>query len=265
MAYIYLHRRNDTGEVFYVGKGTGKRAYQKTDRNQHWHNVVNKAGFTAEIIVKGLTDAEAYWAEPLLIEAHGGVGNLTNISTGGEGWSSEEVKALWQDPAYREKQSKAVSKALKEVYKDPAYREKLSKAATEQWQDPAFREKHSKAMKDPAERERKSKASKEMWQDPAYREKISKTVKEAMQDLTVLEKISKASKERWQDPTFREKMSKAVKEQNKRMWQDPAHREKISTANKRKVECDKCGRMIGITVLPQHQRGSRCYKPVTKT
>jgi len=53
MAYIYLHRRNDTGEVFYVGKGTGKRATETHSRNSHWHNVVNKAGFTAEIIAKG--------------------------------------------------------------------------------------------------------------------------------------------------------------------------------------------------------------------
>lgn len=191
MAYIYLHRRNDTGEVFYVGKGSGNRAYRKDERNPHWHNVVNKAGFTVEIIAKGLTDAEAYWAEPLLIEAHGGVENLTNISDGGEGFSSEESKALWQDPTYREK---------------------------------------------------KSKATKEQWQDPAYREKMSKARKERML-------------EQWQDPAYREKVSKAMKEAHK----DPAVRKK----KKRKVKCDKCGRMIGICGLTKHQRGPRCYNPVT--
>jgi hypothetical protein len=208
MAYIYLHRRNDTGEVFYVGKGTGNRATTKKGRNPHWHNIVNKAGHSVEIIAKGLTDAEAFWAEPLLIEAHGGVENLTNMSDGGEGWSSEEAGAQ----------------------------------SRRNWQDPAVREKMSKAMK-------------EMWQDPAVRERKSKAVKEAMKDPAVREKVSKARKEMWQDPAYREKVSKARKE----MWQDPTIREKISKANKRKVECDKCGRMIGVTRLPQHQRGPRCY------
>ena len=207
MAYIYLHRRNDTGEVFYVGKGTGGRATDGRSRNPHWQNVVNKAGYTVEIIAKGLTDDEAYWAEPLLIEAHGGVENLTNMSDGGEGFSSEESKALWQDPEYREK----ISKAMKEQWQDPAFREKISKfqkeRKIEQWKDPEYRDKHSKAVK-------------ELWQDPDHREKVSK-------------KISKTSKE---------------------LWQDPAHREKVT----RKVECDKCGRMIGVTNLPQHQRGPRC-------
>ena len=189
MAYIYLHRRNDTGEVFYVGKGSGRRATKRSRRNQHWRRVVNKAGFTVEIIVRGLTDEEAYWVEPLLIEAHGGVENLTNITTGGEGLTSEQVKAQWQDPEHREKRSKD---------------------------------------------------TKELWLDPEYREKISKAVKE-----------------QWQDPSHREKISKASKE----MWQDPAFREKISKANKRKVKCDKCGRMIGICGLTRHQRGSRCYNP----
>ena len=207
MAYIYLHRRNDTGEVFYVGKGTGDRATSTKKRNPYWHNVVNKAGFTAEIITKGLTDAEAFWAEPLLIEAHGGVQNLTNMSDGGEGFSSAEMKALWQDPAHRERISEAVKEQNKRMWQDPARREKMSKAKKEQWQDPAFREKHSKAMQ------------------------------KAMQDPAVLERISKANKE---------------------TWQDPAHREKMSKARRRKVECDKCGRMIGVTKLPQHQRGSRC-------
>lgn len=111
MAYIYLHRRNDTGEVFYVGKGSGKRAYKKDRRNAHWHAVVNKAGYTVEIIAKGLTDEEAYWVEPLLIEAHGGVENLTNQTKGGDGVRSEYLKELWKDPIFRERQTEAFRKA----------------------------------------------------------------------------------------------------------------------------------------------------------
>ena len=123
MAYIYLHRRNDTGKVFYVGKGMNRRAWSKKQRNPHWHNVVNKAGFTVEIIAKGLTEEEAYWAEPLLIEAHG-LENLTNMRAGGTGFTSEDSKALWQDPTMREKHSKAM--------KDPVVREKHSKVRAKQ-------------------------------------------------------------------------------------------------------------------------------------
>jgi hypothetical protein len=185
MAYIYLHRRNDTGEVFYVGKGMNRRAWSKKRRNPHWHNVVNKSGFTAEIIVRRLTEEEAYWAEPLLIEAHG-LENLTNIQVGGFGFTSEQSSAMRE----------------------------------------------------------------ENWKDPEYRKKISEARKGQMS-------------RQWQDPEYREKMCKVAKEHNKRMWQDPAVREKHSKALKRKVKCDKCGRMIGICVLPQHQRGSRCYNSVT--
>ena len=82
--------------------------------------------------------------------------------------------------------------------------------------------------------------SKALWQDPAYREKRSTALKEALQD-----------------PAERARKSKAVIEQMLKQWKDPAVREKMA----RKVECDKCGRMIGVTNLPQHQRGPRCYNP----
>ena len=53
--YVYEHTRPDTGNVFYVGKGSFKRAYSKAKRNKHWHNIVNKAqGFSVNIIAKDL-------------------------------------------------------------------------------------------------------------------------------------------------------------------------------------------------------------------
>lgn len=41
--YLYRHIRLDTGNVFYVGIGTGRRAWKKENRNKHWHNIVNIA------------------------------------------------------------------------------------------------------------------------------------------------------------------------------------------------------------------------------
>jgi len=94
MAYIYLHRTNDTGEVFYVGKGSGNRATETRGRNQHWHRVVNKAGFTAEIIVRGLTDEEAYALEVEIIAEYG-LENLVNQTLGGDGIGSQQRKEIW--------------------------------------------------------------------------------------------------------------------------------------------------------------------------
>ena len=56
MAVVYKHTRLDTNEIFYIGIGkTEKRAFSTYSRNKHWHNIVNKAGYTVEILFAGLT------------------------------------------------------------------------------------------------------------------------------------------------------------------------------------------------------------------
>ena len=90
MAIVYEHLRNDTNEVFYVGKGEKKkRAFDKSNRNPHWHNIVNKVGYTVNIVHKGVEQEEAKRIEILLIEKYGrkdlDLGNLVNMTDGGEG------------------------------------------------------------------------------------------------------------------------------------------------------------------------------------
>lgn len=90
MAIVYEHLRNDTNEVFYVGKGEKKkRAFDKSNRNPHWHNIVNKAGYTVNIVYKDIEHDEAKQIEILLIEKYGrqdlGTGILVNMTDGGEG------------------------------------------------------------------------------------------------------------------------------------------------------------------------------------
>ena len=43
--YVYEHLRADTGEVFYVGKGSGHRARCRQGRNPYWRAVANKHGY----------------------------------------------------------------------------------------------------------------------------------------------------------------------------------------------------------------------------
>lgn len=42
--YVYQHTRNDTGEVFYVGKGSGDRLKSNKRRNSHWTRIVAAHG-----------------------------------------------------------------------------------------------------------------------------------------------------------------------------------------------------------------------------
>lgn len=96
---VYQHLRKDTGAVFYVGKGTPKRAVTSVGRNQHWKNIVAKAeGFSVEIIADGLSEDDAFKLEAELITAYRSFGlKLANIADGGGGCSgykhSIEMKA----------------------------------------------------------------------------------------------------------------------------------------------------------------------------
>jgi hypothetical protein len=86
--YVYCHFRNDTDEVFYVGKGQKKRAYSKQRRNPYWNNIVNKAkGFRVEIVAHNLTEQEALNYERVLISAlrQQYPDTLCNLTDGGDG------------------------------------------------------------------------------------------------------------------------------------------------------------------------------------
>jgi hypothetical protein len=96
MAIVYEHRRKDTGEIFYIGIGKDKyRVSKKTNRNSHWHNIVNKYGYTKKIIFSELSWGEAIEKEIELIKKYGrrdiGTGCLVNMTKGGEGRASRDV------------------------------------------------------------------------------------------------------------------------------------------------------------------------------
>lgn len=99
MAYVYVHRRKDNNEPFYVGVGglisfdNYRRAYAKTvrdsARNRHWKSTVNLYGFNVEIILDNCTSKEAFNKEIELILKYGrrdlNTGSLVNLTSGGEG------------------------------------------------------------------------------------------------------------------------------------------------------------------------------------
>lgn len=101
-SYVYRHRRLDTNEIFYVGKGTKKdrkyflkyeteyeRAFSHKNRNHWWTNIINKTNFQVEILLDNLFNNEAEELEILLISEYKRKdccgGTLVNMTDGGEG------------------------------------------------------------------------------------------------------------------------------------------------------------------------------------
>jgi NUMOD3 motif len=85
--YTYFHTRNDTGAVFYVGKGKGRRAHDTT-RNKYWRSIYEKCGRTVNFAMTNLSEAEAFEHEKYLIAHYKSMGvSLANFTNGGEGVS----------------------------------------------------------------------------------------------------------------------------------------------------------------------------------
>lgn len=81
---MYVHRRSDTGAVFYVGKGKGRRAYVRSGRSVLWNRISNKHGYQVEIIADNLSETDAFRLESEIICGYDG---LCNFTEGGEGIS----------------------------------------------------------------------------------------------------------------------------------------------------------------------------------
>ncbi len=101
--YIYTNWHHDTGYpvCFYVGKGSNDRSESIRGRNEFWHRIVAKHGYTTVIVKDNLLELEAFDLERSLIASIGrrdlGHGTLVNMTDGGEGVSgkplSDETKA----------------------------------------------------------------------------------------------------------------------------------------------------------------------------
>jgi hypothetical protein len=88
--YVYVHKDRATGEVFYVGKGNGKRAWETRRRNDKWKEKVASLtnGWDVKLVKEDLSEIEAFELEAELVEQYGGCavdgGKLTNRVSGGE-------------------------------------------------------------------------------------------------------------------------------------------------------------------------------------
>lgn len=93
--YIYGHRKADSGDLFYIGKGVNRngkpyfeRAKARYSRSPWWNRIVSKHSRTVEIICMCQSAESSAECEQLLIShygrmEHGGI--LINLTDGGEG------------------------------------------------------------------------------------------------------------------------------------------------------------------------------------
>ena len=115
--YVYIWYIVDTNEVFYVGKGKGRRYKQASNRNKFFTNMYKSHNCDVKKIYENLTESEAFQKERETVKWYKENTNfrLTNQTEGGEGSSG------WNPPQ--------------------EYRDKQSKIHRSQWQDEEFREK----------------------------------------------------------------------------------------------------------------------------
>ena len=103
MAVVYTHTRLDNNLVFYVGIGLDiKRAYQKKFRNAHWKSIVEKHGYSVDILNVDIEWSEACEIEKSLIAKYKRKcdgGSLCNLTIGGDGvvgmvWTEDHKRKI---------------------------------------------------------------------------------------------------------------------------------------------------------------------------
>lgn len=135
MFYTYAHYRASDNAIFYIGKGSGKRAttLSAIHRSLHWNRVKEKHGVKVEILAKWKLESDAFEHEKFLISTFRSMGaKLVNASDGGAGGSSGAIKS-------QEHRAK-IGAANKGKVLSKETLERMRAAAIRQFSDPEARE-----------------------------------------------------------------------------------------------------------------------------
>lgn len=129
-SYVYRHRRLDTNEIFYVGKGTKSksksfysyktefnRAFIKNNRSKWWQNITKKTEYVVEILFDNLSESEASELEIFLISEYKRIdccgGILVNMTDGGDGLSGYKFTAEQKNKMSESQKGKIVTEETK--------------------------------------------------------------------------------------------------------------------------------------------------------
>jgi hypothetical protein len=121
--YTYAYLRED-GTPYYIGKGRGKRIFDNKNRSSC---LVPKDKRRILYLKKNLTEEEAFKHEVYMISLFGrkdlGNGILRNMTDGGEGFSSAQMKLFWEK-RNKNRREKILKKWRKEYDRGVIWREK---------------------------------------------------------------------------------------------------------------------------------------------
>jgi len=86
--YVYIHRRATDASVFYIGKGSFRRGWDKFPRSDWGISIAKKNGVLVEVYKSGMSEDCANTLERILIAKHRYIEDrICNMSGGGEGSS----------------------------------------------------------------------------------------------------------------------------------------------------------------------------------
>lgn len=179
--YVYEHRKATTGEVFYIGKGCGRRAWRHgpSKRSEWWNSTARKHGVIVRIVIDGLQEWAAAEIESELIALHGrndiGYGQLVNFTDGGDG-----VSGQIQGDATRAKRAASVAKALS----DPSTKARLIEA-TSGGEFLAARAEATKRWWTGERRAARAAQAAARWSDPEFKKVATESMRRAAKQRPV--------------------------------------------------------------------------------
>jgi hypothetical protein len=143
--FVYQHRKADTGEIFYVGKGHGKRSHSRL-RSDYWKRIVASHGLIVEMLAERLSENEAFRIEVETIRLYRAAGiQLANFTDGGEGTvgriTSEASRENYRRSRLGEKNPMFNGTHRPEVV------DAIRLAAARNHADPEFKAKHAAALR----------------------------------------------------------------------------------------------------------------------
>jgi hypothetical protein len=226
MAYVYGHYKADTGELFYIGKGTGNRAWVTKTRNSHWERVVFKHGLEIKILYDDLTEEEAFEKERELI-AEIGLNNLTNLVEGGNGNTKEDAIRYFSNPEFRKKHLDGCRRSAQ----NPEWRKKNKIAREKLYQDPEYRNKRLE-MYNREEWILKFQESRErLKENEEWRKNVDAANKRKASDPEWKLRHKEGVKKRAENPEWRKRHSECLKA----LWKDPEYRKMMLERRKKKT------------------------------
>lgn len=185
MFFTYAHFKPE-GALFYIGKGSQKRAYAKDSRNQHWTNIVEKHGLQVKTLAKWADESDALLHEQFLIACFKDMGHkLANVTDGGEGVSGHKHSV----------ETKAKMSAFQKQFQN-SDRMKIAHAVA------------GEKSKLPERRQKQRDFVRAYMANPVHREQSRMGALKQCQDPLFIEAQRKRAKQRMTSPDFRYMMAK---------------------------------------------------------